>query len=478
MSNLDRYRHLFPAADLEQLLQVLQAPPAPSFRVNTLKSNIGEALEAWPAPYAWQVEPIPFCLEGYRLIDYTVPLGDTLEYRMGYYYIQEAASMLPPEVFTPDSNPHLLTLDMAAAPGGKTTHLICKTGDRGLTIANDTATKRIPALIANLRVWGALSTVVTNFPGERFGGWYPETFDRILLDAPCSGESLREVGGSRGRPVSAHEREGLHRRQVNLLLSAFKALKPGGEIVYATCTAAPEENEAVLDALLGIYPNAAEIAPVKLACEPPAAALRSFDGSHFNPQVQNALRLWPHIFDTSAFFVALIRKVASISVSSQSPPAQHLEERGFNAISASQQRAIGSSLLEYGFDLADTLERYALAMLAQGQLVYALPDLYLSHFAPLPFKSAGMLVGKWYGDQFIPSHELVSRFDPKFTGGRFTLSEDQAHRWLQGWDLHDAPVSTHQAGVCLLLQDERGRFLGRGKLSGDRIRNMLPSKWV
>ena len=259
MSTLERYRAWLEPEAFEQLRQATQRPLWPALRINTLKISVETARRLWPAWYGWQVRTVPFCPTGWQVVAGGTNLSRTLEYRMGFYYLQDVASMLPAELFDipPDARP--LVLDMAAAPGGKTTHLVARLGDRGLVVANDASAGRIAALRANLADWGATTAVLTSYPGERFGAWFPDHFDLVLLDAPCSGEALRTAERRKGRPVSDRERQALHRRQVQLLTSAFQALKPGGQLVYATCSLHPLEDEAVLDALLGAFPHQAVI---------------------------------------------------------------------------------------------------------------------------------------------------------------------------------------------------------------------------
>ena len=197
---------------------------------------------------------------------------------------------------------------MAASPGGKTTHLAAKIDDRGVILANDSSSGRIAALRSNLQTWGSFSTALTSYPGERYGEWFPDTFDQVLLDAPCSGESLRTAERRKTRFVSQTERLQLQRRQIKLLESALQAVKPGGQVVYSTCTLAPEEDEAVLDALLDRYPQQIAIESVDRLLPTPAPGL-THDGHHaFHPDVSKAVRLWPQLYDTSGFFAALIRK--------------------------------------------------------------------------------------------------------------------------------------------------------------------------
>ena len=148
-------------------------------------------------------------------------LSRTIEHRTGFYYLQDAASMLPAEMFE-YAVEFPLILDMAASPGGKTTHLAAKIDDRGVIFANDSSSGRIAALRSNLQTWGSFSTALTSYPGERYGEWFPDTFDQVLLDAPCSGESLRTAERRKTRFVSQTERLQLQRRQIKLLESALR----------------------------------------------------------------------------------------------------------------------------------------------------------------------------------------------------------------------------------------------------------------
>ena len=291
---------------------------------------------------AGKCKPVPFCESGWQISGNEEALSRTIEHRTGFYYIHDAASMLPAELFTFDREFPLI-LDMAASPGGKTTHLIDKIADRGVVIANDSSSGRIAGLRSNLQSWGTLSSALTSYPGERFGEWWPDTFDYVLLDAPCSGESLRTAERRKTRFVSAKERLQLQQRQIKLLHSAFQAVKPGGQVVYATCTLAPEEDEAVIDALLKAYPQQAVIESVKDIVTAPAL---THDGDlQFNAEVQRAVRLWPHLYDTSGFFAALIRKRDSVDSSSSLPPQRTLAQAGFAPLNESQRHDVVTYLV-------------------------------------------------------------------------------------------------------------------------------------
>jgi 16S rRNA (cytosine1407-C5)-methyltransferase len=478
-SVLERYRGFLTPAEMARLVEAVQRPLSPALRVNTLKIDVDQARRLWPEWYGWQIRPVPFCAAGWQVMGQPQDLGFTLEHKMGFYYIQDAASMLPVELFHFDEVSRPLVLDMAASPGGKTTHLACKLKDRGLVVANDVNTGRIAALRSNLQSWGTMSTAITHYPGERLGEWFPECFDQVLLDAPCSGEGLRTAERRKSRPVSAKGRRMLHHRQVRLLTCAFQALKPGGQVVYATCSLDPDENEAVLDALLKRYPQQATIeAPARvLAVQAPGLAS---DGERvFHTEVRRAVRLWPHLYDTAGFCAALVRKRDSVAVETGSPPSRPLAKVGLEAMSRQEVTGIVDDLRQaFGFDLRVVLDTQALTLWIRGQSVYAIPELFLSRLADLPCVAMGMLVGQRSQDGFIPSHELVARFDAQFTRRRLRLSDEQVKVWLAGRDLRGLGVDPFPSGAIVVMEDDKQRFLGRGKIQRGRIRNLLPRRLI
>ncbi len=242
-------------------------------RTNQLQGITPEVVTGWQAKYGWELKPVPFCENGWQVLSATTPPSQTVEHLMGAYYIQEASSMLPPELFDYDSVTPELVLDLAASPGGKTTHLVDKMCDRGLVIANDASRSRIQALRLALERWGAINVAITCQPGELFGAWFPGMFDKVLIDAPCSMEGLRTAESHPMRPVTGRERESLASRQVRLLVSALRAVRTGGQVVYSTCTLAPEEDEAVLLAIKQRFGTAVEIVNPRLILNAPALQL-------------------------------------------------------------------------------------------------------------------------------------------------------------------------------------------------------------
>lgn len=470
--DLDRYQPLLSADAFARLQAAIARPLPPALRVNTLKIDVAAARAKWPIEYGWHVQDVPFCESGWQISGNEEALSRTIEHRTGFYYIQDAASMLPAEMFTFDREFPLI-LDMAASPGGKTTHLISQMADRGVMIANDSSSGRIAGLRSNLQSWGTLSSALTSYPGERFGEWWPDTFDYVLLDAPCSGESLRTAERRKTRFVSAKERLQLQQRQIKLLRSAFQAVKPGGQVVYATCTLAPEEDEAVIDALLRAYPQA-QIESVADRLNAPALTR---DGELvFHAEAQQAIRLWPHLYDTSGFFAALIRKRERVDAPTSSPPQRTLAQAGFAPLNEHQQREVRSALREvYGFDLAHMLEEQRLELLKRSDAVYAVPAQFIAHFGDFPCIAIGMLIGEWQDGALVPSHELIARFGSQFTGQRFALNADHVKQWLTGQDLRTV-TPPYPTGSVILIEDEQGRYLSRGKVLRERLRNLLSKR--
>ncbi len=474
---LERLRPLLAEPDYAALLDELTQPLQPALRINPLKAQPGQ-VEDWAQRYGWRLNRVPFCSAGWQVNEQRVPISQTLEHRLGHYYIQDAASMLPAELFDLNDTPRPLILDLAASPGGKTTHLISRVLDQGLVLANDAAAERITALRLVLQNWGALNSAVTRFPAEKFGRWLPAIFDRVLLDAPCSMQSLRSTDSHPMRPISAREQSGLARRQTAMLISALAAVKPGGQVVYSTCTLAPEEDEAVLDAVLHRHPNSVRIDSVTERLPTSAPALESAFGQVFHPQVSRAVRLWPHRFGTSGFFAARLTRTGEIALPAEPPPARPLQAVGQQPLGEREQREwLDFFSTHYDFDLQAVLESHHLALLRSPNGMYAVSLTFLERFAHLPCQMLGLKLVEPAPHGWQPAHDWVSRFAPQFHAGRLTLEQAQADAWLKGQEV-DCPALPGGAPPVWLVFDERARFIGRGRAAAGRLKNLLPRRLV
>lgn len=476
--SLRRFSGILSESEIHQIMAIQEGPLPTGIRLNPLKTNPQAAIQELSSRYGWQINPLSFCEHAWTIDLAAYPPGKTIEHRLGYYYLQDAASMVPVSLFDIHKTQPLI-LDMAASPGGKTTHLIDRTRDRGLILANDTSRARIPALRSVLTTWGGLNTMVTNFPGESFGGWFPETFDLILLDAPCSMENLRPTPNHPLRETTATERERLQDRQIQLLISGVQALKVGGQIVYATCSLAPEEDEAVIDRVFQAYPDALMIEDVSEKVPFSAPGLAAFDENTFEPTLVHALRLWPHLTGMSGFFSARLKKIDAIQGTPKQPPKREFSRTQLNPATHDQQEQVISEIaLNYGINLREILEAFNVELFFRLEGVFLIPKAYLTNFHTLPFEYIGMALGLWVAGKLQPSHEFFSRFGHQFTTGKVHIDDDQVDQWIAGRDIRYPDITLTPQGQYLLVVDQDGRNLGMGKLLPKRLRNMLPKSSI
>ena len=272
-----------------------------SVRVNTLKKPIAEIKKRMSEN--WKIEEVPWCKEG-LFVEHKegrLDVGNTVEHMLGYYYVQEAASMIPPVVLDP--KPGEIVLDVCAAPGSKSSQIAQYMQNKGVLIANDVIGQRLAALGINLQRCGVSNTVITQMKGERIKGY---SFDKVLLDAPCSGtgtirKSIKTIKW--WNPGTVKHIAGMQKK---LILNSFDLLKQGGVMVYSTCSLEPEENEGVVNYLLRNREDA-DMMDIELDINRGPAVLE-FEKEKYDSRVSKCLRLWPQDNDTEGFFVAKIIK--------------------------------------------------------------------------------------------------------------------------------------------------------------------------
>ncbi len=472
-----RYQALLPEAEYSTLAACAVTTASPALRVNTLKCEVAALDQQLTSKYGWQFEPIPFCPSGLRPGVESPKLSGTIEHRLGWYYIQDAASMLPPELFDFTGEPRTLILDMAASPGGKTTHLASLTADHGLIIANDASRSRLQSLRVVLQNWGALNQAITSYPGEQMGFQFPGVFDAVLLDAPCSMEGLRASASHANRSISEGEREQLAQRQARLLEGALRAVKVGGQVVYSTCSLAPEEDEAVLDDVLTHLPGCFEILPIPISLTRAASGLTMFGERHYATQVQYAARLWPHNYDTAGFFAALLRKITPLPGESRTLASnRRIPSQALVPVSARQAKVIHTALVDsFELDLFSVMQEYQCALYQRGAETWLIPE-RLGELPDMAWSSAGMMLGKPLPGGWLPSHEFAARFECLTQHGKVSLPAEFLPAWLEGRDAHGFTPANISSGAIVLVYDENGRYIGRGKALNGRLRNLLPAR--
>ncbi len=283
--------------DSKEFWEFMARPLRFSFRVNTLKASVKDVVESLSDRF--EIEPVPWCKEGF-FCDREV--GGTIEHQIGVIFSQEASSMIPAVALNP--KPNMLVLDMCASPGGKTTQIAQYMLNEGCIVANDVKFDRINILVSNVQRCGVTIARITMKDG-RFFKRFRDTFDRVLIDAPCSNVGMIRKNYRYLKMWSLKEVYSLSRLQKDLILAGYRALKPGGVMVYSTCTLDPLENEEVVDYLLRNTDARLERInlPVKRT-EP----ITEFEGRRFDEEVKKCLRIHPQDNDTEGFFIAKIVK--------------------------------------------------------------------------------------------------------------------------------------------------------------------------
>ena len=274
-----------------------------SIRVNTLKipvSDLKKRLEK-----DWKLDQIPWCREGFWIKakkGERRDVGNLTEHLLGYIYVQEAVSMIPPIVLDP--KPGETILDIAASPGSKATQIAQYMQNKGILVANDYKADRMKPLCINLQRMGITNSIVTLMQGRLFKGFQ---FDKMLVDAPCSGTGTIRKSIKTLRIWNPNMVKRLAGTQRQLLETAFNNLNKDGILVYSTCTLEPEEDEGIIDFLLEKYPNA-KLEEIKLNGLKRSPAILEFEDKEYNPEIKKCLRLWPQDNDTEGFFIAKIKK--------------------------------------------------------------------------------------------------------------------------------------------------------------------------
>ncbi|MFL6508091.1 MAG: NOL1/NOP2/sun family putative RNA methylase [Nitrososphaeraceae archaeon] len=282
--------------DLDRFLETMNGLPNQYIRTNTIKiSNIdlekrltskGFHLKDTVIRDVFAVDKSPF------------PIGATTEYLLGYYYIQDLSSCIAVESL--DVQEDQIILDMASAPGGKTTFIAQKMKNTGCVIALDINSARINSMVFNIARCGVMNSCIYKMDSRQVADLNIK-FDRVLLDAPCSCEGVIIKDKTRKTSHTAQDVEYCVSNQMELIEAAIKVVRPGGLLVYSTCSFAPEENENIVNSTLDRFD--VKIEPVQYGIE----GLTNFGDIRFDDDMKNTKRLYPHIHNTLGFYIARLR---------------------------------------------------------------------------------------------------------------------------------------------------------------------------
>jgi NOL1/NOP2/sun family putative RNA methylase len=298
---INRYLQFLGLDGTISLLKANEKPLLPTIRVNTLKITKEELLERLIRKgfVCEPIENIPYAL---KILLSPSSIGSQHEYLQGYYYVQNIASMLPAIMLDP--NPNDLIIDMCAAPGSKSTQLAQLMQNEGNLILIERNKNRIPALKVNINRMGIINSVILNFDAKNLKTLKIEAY-KVLLDAPCTGEGLIREDPSRKKSRRFNQIKKMAKIQSNLLKAGLETLTIGGELLYSTCSIAPEENEIVINSTLEHLPN---FSIVKMPFTFGIEGLIKFNGTALREDLVNAQRLYPHIHDTIGFFMCKIKR--------------------------------------------------------------------------------------------------------------------------------------------------------------------------
>lgn len=446
-------------SEAERLLESLQQDAVAGLRVNTLKLTSNSFKNLWDTEPNFEpraLHPVPWCSSGFTLEPNT-KAGKHPYHTAGLYYLQEPSAMTVAEALAPQQNE--LILDLAASPGGKTTHITALTQNKSLVIANEVNQGRTKALSENLERVGATQSVLLNEEVSKLARQWGAIFDRVLLDAPCSGEGMFRKSQEALEMWSETNILGCAKRQAVLMGEAAKLVKEGGYLVYSTCTFAAEENEHIIARFL------------KEHVDFELCALELPGVSHGRPEwlpdalqtleVSKTLRLFPHQLSGEGHFVAKLQKISGNTAD--------IKEADFHPVSKETQR----KWLEF---CAATFSKQPLhdrQLTMFGEKLFAVPET-VPYLRGLKALRTGVYLGSFQGTgqkaRFEPSHTLALAVTHNEIGSsiNFSPEDDQLHRYLQGHELE----STGEDGWLLITVS--GFPIGWGRRSKNIIKNAYP----
>ena len=420
-----------------------------ALRINTLKADKATFLEK----ASFSLSPVPWEENGYYYTAQDTP-GKHPYHEAGVYYIQEPSAMAPVPFL--EVKPGERVLDLCAAPGGKSTQIAVALEGRGLLVCNEIHPGRAKILSENIERMGVRNALVTNETPEKLEQIFAGYFDKILVDAPCSGEGMFRKSPAIMKNWEQYGVEYYQKLQREILPSAVKMLRPGGMLLYSTCTFSPEEDEDTLAFLLREYPELS-MADSPLSYEGFAPGRPEWaDGPE---EIKKSIRIWPHRMEGEGHFVALLKK------SEDAEGAPYTTERVRPAKLSEEAEAF---LKRLGIKLAP--ER----IIAREERLYYLPE-NLPDLSGLRILRSGLLLGEMKKNRFEPSQALACALKAEEYDNCYNLTADDEDviRYLK-CETIDAKCDVKD-GFVLVCVD--GYPLGWGKAAKGVIKNKYLAGW-
>ncbi len=439
--------------EFEDYIACYEEPRFYGLRVNTAKISVEEFRKICP----FEIHPIPWIENGFYYDGDQIQPSKHPYYYAGLYYLQEPSAMTPANRLP--VSPGERVLDVCAAPGGKATELGAKLAGDGVLVANDISNSRAKGLLKNLEVFGVKNMLVLSEEPGKLIDYFPEYFDKILIDAPCSGEGMFRKDKKMVKAWEEHGPEFFAKLQRSIITQAAQMLRPGGMILYSTCTFDAMENEGTIEYLLTQYPEfeICEIAQYeRFAKGIPETTMSG------NPEFEKTVRIFPHKMHGEGHFLALLKKNGT---KEQQPQGKKNKKA----------TAIPEPLEMFFKDTNWELEGERLEI--HGERVYYMPE-QIPDVRGLRFLRTGLYLGDLKKQRFEPSQALAMAFTKEEYHHCISLKADDERviKYLKGETLEvDDLVTGKDKGWQLVLVD--GYSLGWGKLSNGTLKNKYLPGW-
>jgi len=461
--------------DYEAFLAAYDCPNTPALRLNPAKLTNASPSDTPLLPC--MREAVTWATNGYYYeAEGDLRPGKHPYHEAGVYYIQEASAMIPASLCPPTQGDKVL--DLCAAPGGKTTQLAAALGGEGLLVANEIHPQRATILSQNVERMGIVNAVVTCHAPRELVQYFPAFFDKIVVDAPCSGEGMFRKEEQALTMWSQENVALCAARQKEILQSAAEMLAPDGYLTYSTCTFAPEENEGVILDFLKSHPEFEVVEPhnpAVLSCierglidhgNPDWAE----GGEAYAQQLRKTVRLFPHHADGEGHFAALLHKSADADAPTPSEePRKKDKKKGRETNRGKGQTTPDEAYRLFEPFLKDITEESLDGIPCLfGEQLYLCPRHLPAPPQGLRVLRQGLHLGSIAGGRFEPSHALALALNRSKAKKTFPVDLDVAQAYLHG----DVLPCGDEKGWHLITLD--GFALGWGKASGGMMKNHYP----